>query len=151
MVELIAHEAGHSWVLPYAEPLWNEPIATYLGIQVGRRLEMPEAQQTLERQIEAGRRHDADFTQADPQAEGAPRDLVWGKSFFVYEQLESRFGPGALARYFRAKRELLQPGRAGYTLDDCVAVWSRAVGEDLFEWFRSLAFDVQAERTDLWP
>ena len=47
MIELIAHEAGHSWVLPHAEPLWNEPIATYLGIQVGKRLGMPEADDTL--------------------------------------------------------------------------------------------------------
>ncbi len=36
-------------------------------------------------------------------------------------------------------------------MDDCVAVWSRAVGEDLFGWFRSLAFDVSAERTNLYP
>jgi hypothetical protein len=151
MVELIAHEAGHSWVLPCAEPLWNEPIATYLGVQVGRRLEMPEAQRTLERQIEAGRKHDPDLTAVDPLSEGAPRDLVWGKSFFVFEQLERLHGPGALAKYFRAKRELLRPGRQGYTMDDCVAVWSRAVGEDLFDWFRSLAFDVSAEHTDLWP
>ncbi len=38
MVELVSHEAGHSWVLPHAEPLWNEPIATWFGIQVGRRM-----------------------------------------------------------------------------------------------------------------
>lgn len=150
MVELIAHEAGHSWVLPYAEPLWNEPIATWLGIEVGRRLGMPEASETLERQIRLGRRHDPEFTKVDPQSESAPRDLVWGKSFFVFEELERRFGPGAMARYFRSKRALLEPGRGRYTMDDCVAVWSRAVGEDLFGWFRSLAFDVDAARTDLW-
>ena len=34
-------------------------------------------------------------------------------------------------------------------MDDCVAVWSVAVGEDLFPWFQSLAFDVSPERTDL--
>jgi hypothetical protein len=32
----IGHEATHSWVLPFAEPLWNEGIATYVGILVGR-------------------------------------------------------------------------------------------------------------------
>ena len=152
MVELIAHEAGHSWVLPAPEPLWNEPIATYLGIQVGRRLGMAEADRTLAQQIAAGRRHDPDFTRVNPLASDAPRDLVWGKSFFVFEELERRHGPGALAQYFRCKRTALQPGRAGYSMDDCVAVWSRAVGTDLFPWFRGLAFDVDPTRVrDLAP
>ncbi|MBK8979741.1 MAG: hypothetical protein IPM29_27915 [Planctomycetes bacterium] len=156
MVELIGHEAGHSWVLPYPEPLWNEPIATWLGIQVGRRLGMPEAQQTLDRQIRLGRRHDPDYTKVDPLADDAPRDLVWGKSFFVFEELERRFAqdpaePTAMQRYFRTKRALLAPGRGRYSMDDCVGVWSRAVGTDLFPWFRSLAFDVDASRTDLRP
>jgi hypothetical protein len=151
MLELISHEAGHSWVLPYPEPLWNEPIATYLGIQVGKRMGLQEAQKTLQDQLRRGRRHDADYTKENPLKENAPRDLVWGKSYFVFEQLEQRFGPGALAKYFRTKRSTLKPGRKAYTMDDCVAVWSRAVGEDLFPWFRSLAFDVHAERTELWP
>ncbi|MFG0283911.1 MAG: hypothetical protein ACF8R7_05770 [Phycisphaerales bacterium JB039] len=151
MVELIAHEAGHSWVLPHPEPLWNEPIATYLGIQVGRRLGFPEADQTLARQIERARRHDPDLAQVDPLAEGAPRDLVWGKSYFVFEELERLHGPGALAKYFRAKRAMAPPERAGYSMDDCVAVWSAAAGEDLFGWFRSLGFDVDRQRTDLAP
>ncbi len=149
MVELIGHEAGHSWVLPYAEPLWNEPIATWLGIQVGKRMGMPEAQQTLERQLAAGRRHDPDYRSADPLAEGAPRDLVWGKSYFVFEELERLHGPGAMARYFRTKRAVLQPGRSGYGFDDLVAVWSLAVGEDLFPWFQELGFGVDPARTDL--
>ena len=149
MVELIGHEAGHSWVLPHPEPLWNEPIATWLGIQVGRRMGMPEADQTLERQIRLGRRFDPDFTKVDPLAEDAPRDLVWGKSYFVFEELERLHGPGAMARYFQKKRMLLAPDRKTYTFDDLVAVWSQAVGEDLFPWFRSLAFDVDAERTDI--
>ncbi|MEO0478112.1 MAG: hypothetical protein AAF196_01400 [Planctomycetota bacterium] len=151
MVELIGHEAGHSWVLPYPEPLWNEPIATWLGIQVGKRLEMPRAQQTLERQMRLGRRHDPDFTNIDPLSEDAPRDLIWGKSYFVFEELERLHGPGALAKYFRAKRRLLTEGRDGYSMDDCVAVWSHAVEQDLFPWFRSLAFDVDASRSELWP
>lgn len=149
MVELIAHEAGHSWVLPYAEPLWNEPIATYLGIQVGKRLGMPEAQQTLDRQIERARKHDRDLTKLNPMAPDAPRDLVWGKSYFVFEELERLHGPGALAKYFRTKRDVLKPGRTDYSMDDCVAVWSLAVGEDLFPWFRSLGFDVDRSRTAL--
>jgi hypothetical protein len=149
MVELISHEAGHSWVLPHPEPLWNEPIATYLGICVGRRLEMPEAEITLARQLAAGRRHDADFTRVDPLADDAPRDLVWGKSYFVFEELERLHGPGALAKYFRTKRALVAKERASYSMDDCVAVWSRAVDSDLFPFFRSLAFPVDTARTEL--
>lgn len=149
MVELISHEAGHSWVLPHPEPLWNEPIATYLGIQVGRRLAMPEAQRTLEAQLAAGRKHDPDFTRLDPLGPDAPRDLVWGKSYFVFEELERLHGPGALAKYFRTKRAIVPKPRAHYSMDDCVAVWSRAVDADLFPFFRALAFDVAPARTDL--
>lgn len=149
MVELVAHEATHSWVLPHPEPLWNEPIATYLGILVGRRLGMPEADETLRRQIERGRRHDPDLDTVDPLAAGAPRDLVWGKSYHVFEELERMHGPGVMAKYFRTKRAIVPAARTGYTMDDCVAVWSRAVGEDLFAWFRRLGFDVDASRTDL--
>jgi len=54
-----------------------------------------------------------------------------------------------MAKYFQKKREVLGPGRDGYTMDDCVAVWSLAVNEDLFPWFRSMAFDVDRARTDL--
>ena len=149
MVELIGHEAGHSWVLPHPEPLWNEPIATWLGIQVGKRLGMEDADRTLQRQIRLGRRHDPQFDSIDPLGEDAPRDLVWGKSYFVFEELERRFGPGAMAKYFRAKRRLVAPDRPGYSMDDCVGVWSHAVGEDLFGWFRGLAFEVDPSRTDL--
>jgi len=149
MVELVSHEAGHSWVLPYPEPLWNEPIATYFGILVGRRLGMPEADETFRRQVAKARKLDPDLDTMNPQAEGAPRDLIWGKSYHVFEELERRHGPGAMAKYFRTKRAVLEPGRSGYTMDDCVAVWSIAVDEDLFPWFRSLAFDVDRERTDL--
>ena len=149
MVELISHEAGHSWVLPYAEPLWNEPIATYLGIQVGKRMGMPKAQETLDRAIAKARRHDPELNAVDPLSGMAHRNLVWGKSYFVFEELERLHGPGAMAKYFTTKREVLKPGREGYSMDDCVAVWSLAVGEDLFPWFQSLAFDVNRQRTDL--
>lgn len=151
MIELIGHEAGHSWVLPHPEPLWNEPIATWLGIHVGKRMGLKEAQATLEAQIAAGRSHDPDFDRVNPLAADAPRDLVWGKSFFVFEELERLHGPGAMAKYFRSKRALAPAGRPAYTMDDCAAVWSQALGADLFPWFRSLAFDVAAERTDLAP
>lgn len=151
MVELIGHEAGHSWVLPHPEPLWNEPIATYLGIQVGRRLRMPEADAALTAQIAKARALDPEFDALDPLAAEAPRDLVWGKSFHVFAELERLHGPDAMAKYFRAKRALVSAERPGYSMDDCVAVWSAAVGEDLFPWFRALAFGVDAARTELGP
>ncbi len=149
MIELIGHEAGHSWVLPHPEPLWNEPIATYLGIQVGLRLDLPEARETLTRQIAAARALDPDFSRICPQAADAPRDLIWGKSFFVFEELERMHGPGALARYFQQKRQWVSQDAPAYSMDDCVAVWSRAVHADLFPWFRSLAFDVDTARSTL--
>jgi hypothetical protein len=36
-----------------------------------------------------------------------------------------------------------------WAIADCVAVWSNAVGEDLFPWFRTLSSDVERTRTDL--
>jgi hypothetical protein len=80
----------------------------------------------------------------DPLAEDAPRNLIWGKSYYVFEQLEEKYGPGAMAKYFQAKRKLLKEGgaRNSYTMDECVAVWSAAVGEDLVPWFQSLGFSV---------
>ena len=58
-------------------------------------------------------------------------------------------GPGAMAKYFQTKRRLIERDREDYSMDDAVAVWSVAVGEDLFPWFQSLAFDVDPSRTDL--
>lgn len=149
MVELIGHEAGHSWVLPYPEPVWNEPIATYLGIQVGKLMSLAEAQETLERAVERARKKDPEFKSVDITKPGADNAVVWGKSFWIFEQMEAQFGPGALAKYFRTKRSLLKPGRRGYSMDDCVAVWSKAVGKDLFPWFREHGMAVDATRTDL--
>jgi hypothetical protein len=54
-----------------------------------------------------------------------------------------------MAKYFRTKRELLKADRPRYTFDDLVAVWSRAVGENLFPWFQSLGFVVREERTGI--
>jgi len=149
MIELIGHEAGHSWVLPHPEPVWNEPIATYLGIQVGKRLGMPEAEETLRRTIEAGRKLDPDFKSVDISAPNTAYAALWGKSFWIFEELERMHGPDAMAKYFRAKRKWAPAQRARYTLDDCVAVWSLAVGKDLFPWFREHGLPVDASRTDL--
>lgn len=149
MIELISHEAGHSWVLPHAEPVWNEPIATYLGILVGRRLGMKEADETLQRTIEGAKRDDPGLDKVDIGQPGAPGNVVWGKAFFLFEELERLHGPGSMAKYFRAKRRLVPASRRGYSLDDCVAVWSVAVDKDLFPWFRSLGIQVDRSKTDL--
>jgi hypothetical protein len=150
MIELIAHEAGHSWVLPHPEPVWNEPIATYLGILVGKRMGMEaEAQATLDGAIARARRHDPDMDRIDINAPGAPNDVVWGKTYWIFERLEERHGPGSLAKYFRAKRRLVAAGRPAYTMDDAVAVWSEAVGADLFPWFRSIGIAVDRSKTDI--
>ena len=29
-----------------------------------------------------------------------------------------------MGKYFQTKRAVLEPGRKGYSMDDCVAVWS---------------------------
>ena len=149
MIELIAHEAGHSWVLPYAEPLWNEPIATYLGIEVGRKMGFKEASLKLERTIAKARELDPTLSAINPFSSEASRDLIWGKSYFVFEQLKKKFGNDVLAKYFRAKRRVLKPGRDSYSMSDCVAVWSIAVEANLFPWFQSLAFPVSEELSSI--
>lgn len=150
MVELIAHEATHSWVVPHPEPVWNEPIATYVGIVVGRRMGMErEADESFRRTLERGRALDPDWTRVDIARPDAPLEVVWAKAYHIFSELERRFGEDALARYFRAKRRLVAADRPAYTLDDSVAVWSRALGEDLFPFFRSLGLDVDPQRTDI--
>ena len=67
----------------------------------------------------------------------------------MFEELERLHGPGVLAKYFTTKRALVAKDRPRYTMDDCVAVWSRALGKDLYPWFRSLAFPVESTRSDV--
>lgn len=149
MVELIGHEAGHSWVLPHPEPVWNEPIATYLGILVGRRLGMKEGDDTLRGAIERAKRKDPDLRTVDIGKPDAPNDVVWGKTYFLFEELERLHGPGMIGKYFKAKRRLVPANQKGYSLDDSVAVWSAAAGKDLFAWFRSYGIDVDRSRTKI--
>jgi hypothetical protein len=40
------------------------------------------------------------------------------------------------------KRALVPDDHKKYTMNDCVAVWSKAVDNDLFPWFQSLGFSV---------
>jgi hypothetical protein len=149
MVELLGHEATHSWVLPFAEPLWNEGIATYVGIALGRELgHREEADATLRRWIEGARRHDPDLTRMDLAAEeGIPHEVRMAKPMWIFEELRKET-PDILARYFRAKRTLIDPKTARrYGAEDSVAVLSQAAGRDLFPWFRSLGVRLERSRT----
>ncbi len=151
MVELLSHEATHSWVLPFPEPLWNEGIATYVGILVGRELGLAqEADATLEGWIAEARRSDPQMTRFD-LAHGAdvPHAVAMAKPMWIWEQLRAE-KPEILAEYFREKRARIDPAtRGAYTADDSVAVLSAAMGRDLFPWFQSLGVHVSRDNTDL--
>jgi hypothetical protein len=151
MIELIGHEATHSWVLPFGEPMWNEGIATYVGILIGRKLGCAkEADATLARWIKSARRHDPDMTKLDlARGKNIPHAARMAKPMWIWEELRKQ-KPDVLARYFRAKRRLVDPKkRKRYTADDSVAVLSIAAGRDLFAYFRSLGIDVERGRSTI--
>lgn len=149
MIELIGHEAGHSWVLPFAEPMWNEPIATYIGAQLGKRLgHVEEADRVIERAIGEARKLDPEMKTYDiAYGEHVPGQVVWGKTMWIWEELRKE-RVDALARYFRAKRRLVDPAKMDrFTPDDCAAVMSVAMGRDLFPWLQELGLTVDRSRT----
>lgn len=149
MAELIGHEATHSWVLPFAEPMWNEGLATYVGIQLGKMLGLEkDAQASLDNWISGAKKLDPDMNKLDIRGQASPAHVIaMAKPMWIWEQLKKE-KPDILSRYFQAKRRLIQPGReGGYTADDCVAVLSVAMGRDLFGWFKSLGVDVDRSRT----
>lgn len=151
MIELLGHEATHSWVLPFPEPMWNEGIATYVGIQMGRELGVAEdAEATLKGWIDGARKHDPDMTKFDLAAgKDVPHVVGMAKPMWIFEQLRAE-QPDIVARYFQAKRRLIDPTtRTQYTADDSTAVLSVAAGRDLFPWFQSLGISVDRERTDI--
>jgi hypothetical protein len=105
MVELLGHEATHSWVLPFPEPMWNEGLATYVGILLGRELGFPkEADATLQGWIDGAKPHDPDMTQYD-LADGGdmPHVVRMAKPMWIWEQLRQE-KPDLLARYFQTRR-----------------------------------------------
>ena len=151
MVELIGHESTHSWVLPFPEPMWNEPIATYIGGLAGVELgHAKEARRMIDGNIARAKRKDPDMTRYDiAYGKDVPRDVTWGKTMWIWEELRKR-QPDIIARYFRAKRELAKPGRIKkYTPDDCVAVFSHAMGQDMFPWFQAHGLTVKKERATI--
>jgi hypothetical protein len=151
MIELLGHEGTHSWVLPFAEPMWNEGLATYVGILLGRELgHAREADKTLKRWLDAALRHDPKMNKHDlARGTDVPHAVAMGKPMWIFEKLRKE-KPDIIARYFQAKRKLVDPGSTKtYTADDCVAVLSDAMERDLFPWFRSLGISVDAGRTSL--
>jgi len=150
MVELLSHEATHSWVLPFPEPLWNEGIATYVGILVGRELGLnADADATLKGWIDGARQHDPDLTKCDltGQSGPVPHVVAMAKPMWIFEELRKE-KPDILARYFETKRKLIDPQKVKqYTADDSVAVLSIALGRDLFPWFQSLGIRVDRAKT----
>ena len=153
MVELLGHEATHSWVLPFSEPMWNEGLATYVGILLGRELGYAkDADATLARWIKGARKHDPDMTKLDlAQGKNVPHVVRMAKPMWIWEQLRKE-RPDILARYFRLKRKLAVPRKLKrYTASDSVAVLSRAMGRDLFPWFRSLGITVDHQAANIPP
>jgi hypothetical protein len=157
MIEFISHESTHSWVLPFPE-IWNEPIATYVGnlvmIDMGY---AEEANRRIAHTIASARRHDpemrlygidgASLSGAPKLEGGALRDIHWGKTYWVWEELRKE-QPDVVSRYFQAKRRLALPGKIkSYGPNETVAVLAAALGRDLFPWFREHGFDVARERS----
>ncbi|NLN90116.1 MAG: hypothetical protein GX134_08115 [candidate division WS1 bacterium] len=153
MIELIGHEGAHSWVLPFPEPTWNEPIATYVGAHLAIRLGLVEqGRATIERCIEGGLEHDPDMDQADlANPEGLPNAVVWGKTFWLWEQLRAE-EPETVAKYFQAKRRLADPDVIdAYTMHDAAVVLSEAMGRDLFPWLNDHGVRVSRDEAAIRP
>ena len=151
MVELLGHEATHSWVHPFTEPLWNEGIATYVGIRMGIELGYKEqAEKTLAGWIRGAKRHDPEMKKYDLAAgKDIPHVVMMAKPMWIWEQLRKE-KPDILARYFKAKRKLADPKKIRrYTAHDSVAVLSVAAGRDLFKWFQSLGISVDRAKATI--
>ncbi len=149
MIELIGHEGTHSWVLPFGEPMWNEPIATYVGALLGQQFGYEEeGRRAIQERIDGGRRHDPDWTKYDTAfGKDVPNAVHWGKAMWFWEEMR-REKPDILARYFRAKRRLADPKKIRkYTPNECVAVLSHAMGRDMFPWFRKHGLTVSADKS----
>ncbi|NCO39343.1 MAG: hypothetical protein COZ06_36430 [Armatimonadetes bacterium CG_4_10_14_3_um_filter_66_18] len=149
MVELLGHEGTHSWVLPFPEPMWNEGLATYVGILLGRDLGLnDEADKTLANWIDGAKKHDPEMTKLDlATGKAVPHVVAMAKPMWIFEQLRNE-KPDVVARYFQAKRKLVDPAKVKrYPADDSVAVLSVAMGRNLFPWFQSLGIKVDSART----
>ncbi|MBN2137575.1 MAG: hypothetical protein JW720_07205 [Sedimentisphaerales bacterium] len=151
MVELISHESTHSWVHPFTEPMWNEGIATYVGILVGRKLGLEEdASSSLAGWIKSARGDDPEMNKYDlANGKDVPHGVGMGKPMWIFEELAND-KPDIVARYFQTKRRVATPEKIKkYTADDSVSVLSIAAGRDLFAWFRSLGITVERSKSQI--
>lgn len=150
MIQLIGHEATHSWVLPFGEPLWNEGIATYVGDRINERMGNAErakgqyarAIKRVKDQLAKGAGTDVGNREAEVQV---PHNIAMAMPVYVFEELR-KDKPDILARYFKLKRQLITKDKfSKYTRDDSVALLGKAAGKDLFPWFNSLGITVSRE------
>jgi len=151
MVELISHESTHSWVHPFTEPMWNEGIATYVGILVGMEMGLEkDAAATLEGWIKGAKRYDPEMTKYDlAGGKDVPHSVRMAKPMWIFEQLRKE-KPDIVARYFQTKRKLAtRDSIKKYTAHDSVAVLSIAMGKDLFDWFQSLGITVDRDKAQI--
>ncbi|HUT11502.1 MAG TPA: DUF4350 domain-containing protein [Thermoguttaceae bacterium] len=151
MVELITHESVHSWVHPFPEPIWNEGIATYVGILTGMKLGLEtDAQSTLDGWIAGAKRYDPNMDKLDlVHGENIPHVVRMAKPMWIFEQLRKE-KPDVVTRYFQTKRKLATRDRiTQYTADDSIVVLSIAMQRDLFPWFRSLGITVDSKQSQL--
>jgi hypothetical protein len=150
MIELIGHEATHSWVLPHAEPLWNEGIATFVGIKAAALLgHKSEADRVMSEWISKANQHDPQFKNGDlSRLDTVPHDVQMGKPMWIWSELEKE-RDDALARYFQTKRRLISSNAPSYSAADSIAVLSIAMERNLFPWFNSHGISVLAESTPL--
>jgi hypothetical protein len=131
--------------------MWNEGIATYVGIQLGRELgEEKDARETLKRWIDGAQRLDPDMKKyCLLDSSKVPHAIRMGKPMWIWEELRKE-RPDILRRYFQTKRKRIDPSqRSRYSADDCVATLSIAMGRDLFPWFQSLGVNVKRARADI--
>ena len=148
MTELISHESTHSWVHPFTEPMWNEGIATYVGILVGKEMGLDkDAEATLQGWIKGAKRYDPEMTKYDlAGGKDVPHSVRMAKPMWIFEQLRKE-KPDIVATYFQTKRKLAKPDKIKtYSAHDSVAVLSIASGRDLFGWFQSLGIKVDKSK-----
>ena len=159
MIEFITHESVHSWVLPYPE-VWNEPIATYVGnlvmMDMGHKEEaMRRIQSTITRALPYDPKMDRYDVQGIsvngyPNLTGAIKnDVHWGKTYWVFEELRKEY-PDIVKKYFQSKRELIGSKKLkAYDMNNTVAVFSHALGKDMFPWFKKHGFNVDKNKAEL--
>ncbi len=149
MVELIGHEMTHSWVKPFDEPMWNEGLATYVGIHIAKRLGFTqEADETLAKFLNYSRANDP-TGKLNLNGDSMDWWVRMGKPMAIFEELRKKFGDGIIAKYFSTKRKLIQAGRRGYSASDAVAIFSRSVGMDVFPRFKEFGTNVDWSQTDI--